>query len=146
MSHTHKDCRITFEDEREGGNRGSLHIKASPRKGLSKNKEKVEALRGRGKQLFTPKSKIKDVTNNMISSLNIEVTSDHLVNSGDILEPSFEKYVDFNPQKGVNNNSFNVNKPFVSQQQYKRHVHRVEENIVDKDLMCEVVSLIPGEA
>ena len=36
----------------------SLNIKASPRKGLSKFKEEVDALKGKGRTLFTPKPPI----------------------------------------------------------------------------------------
>ena len=54
MSHTDRGCRQDTEKEKDNGNKWGLDIKASPRKGLSKSKE-VEALKGRGGRLFTPK-------------------------------------------------------------------------------------------
>lgn len=65
MSHTDKDCRIVVEEDREEGNKWSLNIKASPRKRLSKNKKEVEALKGRGKKLFTLKPSLPFVASHM---------------------------------------------------------------------------------
>ena len=58
MSLTEKDRRIVSDKDRDKGNRWSLNIKASPRKGLRKFKEEVDALKGKGHTLFTPKPPI----------------------------------------------------------------------------------------
>lgn len=62
MIHTERDYRQVTDQERDNVNKWGLGIKASPRKGLRKNKEEVEALKGRGNRLFTPKPNLQGTT------------------------------------------------------------------------------------
>ena len=68
----------------------------------------------------------------MINCLNIKVTSNQLVNSRDIIEPSNDEAVDFNPQKSVSTNSFNDNKASVSQQHSERNIQRIVKILLIK--------------
>lgn len=56
LCHSEKDCSIVSEEVKDKGYGWGLNIKASPRKGLSKNNEEVQALKSR-KCLFVTKPK-----------------------------------------------------------------------------------------
>ncbi|CAO2815949.1 unnamed protein product [Amaranthus hypochondriacus] len=57
LSHTEKDCSNVMDEDKEAGYRWGLDIRASPRKGLSKNKEEVDAIKMK-RILFVTKPKL----------------------------------------------------------------------------------------
>lgn len=54
LSHTEKDCSNVADEDKESGYGWGMDIRASPRKGLSKNKEEIDALKLK-KSLFVTK-------------------------------------------------------------------------------------------
>ena len=64
MSHTEKDCSIVADNDKELVYGWGMDLRASPRKGLSKNKEEIDALK-LNKNLFVlkPMSSPKDSVN-----------------------------------------------------------------------------------
>lgn len=61
LCHTEKDCTFVAEEKKEEGYGWGMNIRASPRKGLSKNVEEINALRAK-KSLFVSKPLEKTVS------------------------------------------------------------------------------------
>ena len=72
MCHTEKDCSHVSDEETEVGYGWGLNIKASPRKGLSKNNEEVNALRLK-KSVFVVKPKITTALQRPYTIMKLEI-------------------------------------------------------------------------